>query len=250
MGQEKLELKVGLFVILSLAVLTALVFKAGNFKTDAGYTVRFRFTSVRGIESGAPVRLAGVNVGTVRDVNVVKDAESQTQAELLVWLRKDVTIEEDALVRISSLGVLGDKFVEIVPGIHEKRLEEGGVISGQTPIVMEDVAESSRQLISNIDTAIANVNELVGDPAFKKSVKQTFQQTEAFSTDLKEMSANIKEIGENLKDASKSAKIILGRIRDGEGSVGRLLKDDKIAKDLEGFVADIKAHPWKLLKKG
>lgn len=243
MSSEKLELKVGVFVVLSLVVLTALVFKAGDFRTEPGYVVRLWFDSVRGIENGAPVRLAGVNVGTVRGVRVIKNDQGVTQAELTAWIKKDVPIEDDAVVRISSLGVLGDKFVEVLPGTSQTILTDGGVLKGQTPVVLEDVAESSRRLIANVDTAINNVNELMGDPAFKKSVKETFRQTDAFA-------GNLDHIAEDLKEASRSAKIVLGRIRDGEGTVGRLLKDDKIARDLEAFVADIKKNPWKLLKRG
>ena len=243
MGKGSLEFKVGLFVIVSLAVLAWLVFRAGDFKTTAGYPVRLLFSSVRGVEAGTTVRLAGVTVGEVQEVRVTKGTDGQTQVQVLALIQPEVPIAEDAIVRIGSMGFLGEKFVEILPGASSKNIPPGGEMQGKTPIELEDVAESGNQLIATIDTTIANINETVGDPKFKTSFKNTFSQTEA-------VTANLKEASEDLKDASKSAKIVLARIRDGEGSVGRLLKDDKIAKDLEAFVADLKAHPWKLLKKG
>jgi hypothetical protein len=57
------------------------------------------------------------------------------------------------------------------------------------------------------------------------------------------------EMTDDLKDAAKSMRVVFGRLRDGEGTIGRLLKDEKMAKDLEEFVVDIKTHPWKLLKR-
>ena len=60
-----LEFKVGIFVAISLGILSFLVFKAGDFNVKPGYTVRFVFNSVSGIDEGSPVRLAGVTVGEV-----------------------------------------------------------------------------------------------------------------------------------------------------------------------------------------
>jgi hypothetical protein len=108
---------------------------------------------------------------------------------------------------------------------------------------MEAMVDSGGRLIQTLQTAADHVNDIVGDPQFKASVKGTF-------VDADKVAKNFIETSEDLKDAAKSAKIVLGRLRDGEGTVGMLLKDDKIAKDMEAFVEDIKAHPWKLLKRG
>ena len=108
---------------------------------------------------------------------------------------------------------------------------------------MDDLFDSGQQLIKKMEYAVEEIREVTGDADFKKSVKGTFTSSDKAMQDLAETS-------EDLKDAAKSAKIVLGRLRDGEGTIGRLLKDDKIMKDLEAFVADIKKNPWKLLKKG
>lgn len=242
MGKGNLEFKVGLFVIASLAVLTWLVFRAGDFLPTEGYPVRFLFAAVRGVEAGTSVRLAGVAVGEVREVRVTKNADGQTQVQVLAWIQKDVPIAKDAIVRIGSLGFLGEKFVEVLPGTSAEAVEEGGELQGKTPVELEDVAEAGNQLIATVDSALSNINDVMGDAKFKQSFKKTFEQTES-------VTANMKEASLDLKEAAKSAKIVLARVQNGEGTVGRLLKDDKIAKDLEAFVADLKAHPWKLLKR-
>lgn len=250
MPKESLEFKVGLFVIATAAVLAWLVFKAGDFKPTAGYPVKFLFASIRGLEEGTSVRLAGVVVGEVRGIHVQKASDGQTQVEVSAWIQKDVQIAEDAIVRIGSMGFLGEKFIEILPGSSQQVVASGGELHGKTPIELEDVAESGHQLIATVDSTIANINEVMGDPKFRQNFKSTFNQADVMTKNMAEVSQNMREASQDLKEASKSARIILGRVRDGEGSVGRLLKDDKIAKDLEGFVADIKAHPWKLLKRG
>ncbi len=244
MKKAGLEFKVGIFVITALAVLMALVFKTGDFYLKPGYTVRFIFSFVSGIDSGSPVRLAGVNVGEVKTINVVRDAEGQTQVELIAWISQGAYIEEDAEVRINSLGMLGEKYVEILPGTSGmKVLSDGGMLVGKDPVGFEKITENGNRLISKLELTVDNINEVVQDPEFKSAVKNTF-------TDADKFVRNMMEASDDLKDAAKSARILLGKARDGQGTIGRLFMDDTIAKDFEAFVKDVKAHPWKLLKKG
>ena len=243
MRKGNLELKVGLFVFAALGVLTVLVFKAGDFYLKPGYAIRLIFNSVSGIDKDSPVRFAGVTVGQVKEVRVVRSPEGQTQVELVTHIDQGIFIEEDADARISSLGLLGEKYVEILPGKGgAKALSDGGALTGKPAFGTDQIIESGSRLISKMELTIDNVNEMVADPKFKASVKNTFGNAENLTKDLSSMS-------EDLKDAIKSAKTVLGRLRDGEGSIGRLLKDDTMARNLEAFSAEIKKNPWKLLKR-
>jgi phospholipid/cholesterol/gamma-HCH transport system substrate-binding protein len=243
MRKPGLEFKVGIFVVVALALLAGLVIKVGDFYLKPGYTANLIFDTVNGIDTGSPVRLAGVTVGNVKDVRVLRNAEGKTEAQVAAWINAGVYIEEDARPRITSMGFLGEKFIEILPGSNgAKSIGDGGVLTGREHSNMDDVVEAGQRLIGKIDYAIDNVNEVVANPEFKNSAKGTFVNADKAMKNLAEMS-------DDLKDAAKSARIVLGRLRDGEGSVGKLLKEDKMARDLEAFVADIKAHPWKLLKR-
>ena len=243
MSKISVEFKVGLFVVVALIFLGTLIVKAGDFYMKPGYTVRFVFKYVQGIDRGSPVKLAGVNVGEVKEVHVIRNPQNQTQVEVDTRIVQGVFIEDDAKIRINSLGLLGEKYIEILPGTPGSGVTaDHGTLVGNTPLAFDDLAESGNRLMKKMEGAIDSMNELVADPNFKASVKSAFGNAE-------KLSKNIMEMTDDLKDAAKSARVVLGRMRDGEGTIGRLMKDDKMAKDLEGFVADIKAHPWKLLKR-
>lgn len=243
MSRTSLELKVGVFVVIGLGLLTGLVLKAGDFYIKPGYTVRFVFKHISGIDKGSPVKLAGVNVGEVKEVHVVRSPQGETQVEMDAWIAQGVYIEEDAKMRANSLGLLGEKYIEILPGTSgSKTLSNNGTLVGKTPFAVDDIVESSTRLMHKVENTMDQLNEIVSDANFKTSVKGSF-------SNMDKLSKNMLEMMDDLKDASKSARIILARIRDGEGSIGRLLKDDKMARDMESFVADIKDHPWKLLKR-
>ena len=238
------ELKVGIFVLLGLAILTGLVMKAGDFYLKPGYQVRFKFKAVNGIESGSPVRLAGVAVGEVKKISFVRDEKGETQVEVMAWITQGVDIEDDAKVSVQTLGLLGEKYIEVTPGTGgNKMIANAGEMSGKNPVDMDQLFEAGSRLIIKMEKLMDNVNELVADNEFKASVKGTFNHAD-------KAAANFVEMSDDLKDAAKSAKIVMARLRDGEGTIGKLLKDDKMAKNLEAFSEDIKAHPWKLLKRG
>ncbi|MBI4353248.1 MAG: MCE family protein [Candidatus Omnitrophica bacterium] len=250
MKRRNLELRVGLFVFVALGLLAALVFKAGDFYLKPGYTLRFIFNFVSGVDAGSPVRLAGVNVGEVKSIRVIRSEAGETQAEIIAWIAQDIHIEEDAEVRINSLGLIGEKYVEILPGTSgAKTLSDGGVLAGKAPVVLEKLTESGARLVRKLEETVDHINEVVSDPEFRTAVKDTFTKASGTFSEAEIFSRNLVGATEDLKEAAKSAKVILARLRDGEGSIGRLLKDETLAKDLEAFAKEIKVHPWRLLKR-
>ncbi len=244
MKKGNLEFRVGLFVVASIAILSLIVVRAGDLYIQPGYTVKFVFDTVSGIEKGSPIKLAGVPIGKVKKFRAVRDAEGRTQIELDAFIDEGVLIEQDADIRVATMGFLGEKYIEVLPGTPgSKTVEGGGVLVGKQLTGVDDLFDSGQQLIQRAEYMVDDLREVVGDPEFKKSLKGTFVNTDKVMQNLESASAD-------LKDSAASAKIVLARLRDGEGTVGHLLKDDKIAKDIETFVADLKKNPWKLLKKG
>ncbi len=250
MKKEGLEMKVGLFVMLAIGILLYLVINTGDFYMRPGYTVRFVFSFVSGIDAGTPVKLAGVKVGDVKQIQVVRNPKGETQVEVSTLIAQGVYIEEDAKAVIKSLGMLGDKYIEIIPGTPGGvQVGNGATMIGKNPFAVEDIAEGARSLIGEMQSVAGHVNQVVSDPEFKAAVKGTFVNADKTFVDADLVMRNVAEASADLKEAAASAKIVLGRLRDGEGTIGRLLKNESIAKDLEAFADDIKAHPWKLLKR-
>lgn len=250
MRKGSLELKVGFFVAAAAAVLVFLVVKAGDFYLKPGYSIRLRLDSVNGIEKGSSVRLAGVPIGEVKAIRAYRTPEGGTEVEASAYITQGIEIEEDAELRVATMGFLGEKYIQIMPGTPSaKKLTSGSILSGKQITGVDDLFDAAHRLIGKIDDAADNIHEVVANPEFKASMKGAFSNADKAFSNVDKVALNLQEASGDLKDAAKSAKIVMARLRDGEGTVGKLLKDDKIAKDLELFVADIKKNPWKLLKK-
>ena len=119
-----LELITGLFVIIGVAAFTWMtVSVAGvSFTGQEGYTLTARFASISGLREGAVVEAAGVRVGTVSGIGF----DPQTY-EAIVELRinEGVPVQEDAVAAVRTQGIIGEKYIKIVPGGFEELLTDG-----------------------------------------------------------------------------------------------------------------------------
>ena len=203
-GRSRLELKVGIFVFIGLIILGIFVLRIGNFRTGvSGYQANFVFNFVNGVRTGAPVRFAGVDIGEVKSMKfILLPLEQKTQVQIVGWLKTDVRIPSDSAVWINTLGLLGEKYVEIMPGKdYAKCLSENGTLIGTDPIPMQEVTELAKGIAIRLEGMLSNLDESIV------------------------------------------------KLKNKEGTVGKLLYDDAIYKELEAFVADIRKHPWKLFFK-
>ncbi|MFC1644188.1 MlaD family protein [Candidatus Omnitrophota bacterium] len=115
---EKLELKVGLFIGIGIFVSFLIVFSISDFYLlKKGYDLEAVFDFVNGLTEKSPVRLAGVHVGEIQDIKVYYDEDAKkTRVKLGIWITGDIRIESDAIGRINTLGLLGEQYLEITPG--------------------------------------------------------------------------------------------------------------------------------------
>lgn len=231
MRRMDLEFKVGIFVAIGIAILISIIFSIGEIKYfQQRYPIKLLFDFANGVEKAAPVRLAGVQVGEVKDIDIVFDETKQkTVVELTVSLDKGAKVEEDAEAFINTLGLIGEKYVEILPGTTGKRiLKPGESLQGRDSVPVEKLTEKGYEIASGLNETIKHLNKVVGDPQTQEAFKATM-------LDLRKL------VG--------SANVVMDKVKSGEGTVGKLLMSDEIAKDLEELVKDLKAHPWKLLQK-
>jgi phospholipid/cholesterol/gamma-HCH transport system substrate-binding protein len=124
MKQNKLELFVGIFVVLGIAAVVYLTIKlgSGSLVGDDTYLVEARFANAGGLHSGSSVLLAGVTVGRVDDVRVdPKDYSAIATLRILTALK----LPTDSMAAIKTTGLIGDKYVSLSPGADETYLAPG-----------------------------------------------------------------------------------------------------------------------------
>ncbi|MFH0855546.1 MAG: MlaD family protein [Candidatus Omnitrophota bacterium] len=159
-GKTKLEMKVGIFVFIGLIILVIFVLSIGGVKTWAsGYRVNFVFRFVNGVKIGAPVRFAGVDSGVVKSIKVLYDPKDlYTKVRVTCWVNRNANIPLDSKIWVNTLGLLGEKYIEIIPGNdYSKLLVEGGDLYGEDPLPMNEIMRTAKNITDNLNTGIERI---------------------------------------------------------------------------------------------
>ncbi|MBI1992313.1 MAG: MCE family protein [Candidatus Omnitrophica bacterium] len=232
-----LEIKVGAFIVLGMALFIVFIFAIGDLSTtlQPGYRLRVLFNTANGITDGSPVQYAGVEVGKVKAVHVLyPKGDSRPKVELIAHLPSYVTVRADDEASISTFGLLGEKYLEITPGPGVGGvLKPDGRLIGKPPVSTEHIIERSNEVLTELKQTLQGINSLVGDPEARIYLKETIQEA-------RDATRNWKLIGQRLN-------LGLSYAESGQGSLGKLLYDDELYQRMAGFIEDIRAHPWKLL---
>lgn len=150
MKSTKLELTVGIFMLIGILCLGYLSIKLGKMELTGGnnYRVTARFDSVSGLKSGARVELAGVEIGSVERIGL--STASGDQAEVTLKIKDGTKITDDVIASVRTSGIIGDKFIKLKPGGSDQMLKEGSRIrETESAIDIEELV--SKFIHGNVD---------------------------------------------------------------------------------------------------
>ena len=123
MSENKTEVFVGGAVVALAIFFGFYVLQTAELSTGSGnYPIYASFRSAEGVRVGTDVRLAGVKIGAVTQLELDGDTY---EAKSILSIKKDIKIPDDSSLTITSEGLLGGNFVEVVPGISEVYLKSG-----------------------------------------------------------------------------------------------------------------------------
>jgi phospholipid/cholesterol/gamma-HCH transport system substrate-binding protein len=161
------EVRLGLFVAVTLAILTAGVFLIGSSETrfKSTYRVKTQFENVSGLSDGADVRVGGIHEGTVRKIELPKQPDGKVTVVMDLARETRAIVKKDSVAAIKSEGLLGDKYVEVSFGSQQgERLKEGETIESEPPLDISDIISKTNQILDTTKTAMegaqATVNNL------------------------------------------------------------------------------------------
>lgn len=140
MGRKGIETLVGFFVLLGLLALVFLAFRAanlGSFNGGTTYTVTAKFQNIGGLKPRAPVRSAGVKVGSVTSIGL--DPVTY-EGVVKMQIQQDFRFPKDTAAKILTSGLLGDQYIGLEPGPAEEMVADGGRFSQtQSAVVLENL---------------------------------------------------------------------------------------------------------------
>jgi phospholipid/cholesterol/gamma-HCH transport system substrate-binding protein len=207
--ERSLELKVGILVLSALIILLVFIFAMGGINLEKTYTLFVDFDSPGWLSPGAMVKVSGVEAGKVEAITFMGgEYDPIVKHRVYVRLELDIkqkfqkAIHKDAEFFVASQGVLGEQYVEIVPGTYEKPyLEDGEVVIGITPPKLE-VALAKGYVILDVMHEILTENR----GAIDNMVLSLSGILDTTNTTLKDHKTDISQIITNLRDTTQETK--------------------------------------------
>jgi phospholipid/cholesterol/gamma-HCH transport system substrate-binding protein len=183
-------------------ILAGLIMRFGKYAgvAESKYDIVVIFPNVAGIVKEASVMYAGLPVGIVKDINLSEDNGLNVRLTLSIY--RQYTIRKDAKFVIEQSGLLGDRYIDIVPqSITAPPIQPGDVLQGTTSVDLSeairnvvDVLHQAAGTIARVDSALKRVDEMVLNTQSLMHVSQTFANVDAASSNAVALTVSLRSV--------------------------------------------------------
>lgn len=281
------ERKIGILVLVSLGVLVFFLIKMGSLSSifePKGYEIYSFFDSLAGLQERAPVRLAGVKIGYVEKISL-----RGGRALVTMRIYEKYRIKKGSRAAVTSMGIMGEKYIEIFPGKGVGFIKKGEEIKGIPPLsidqlgtmfyaIAQDVKSLSRtfsevlggrkgrasldSILTNLDSITSQLNQVLranrnNISLASRELLDSLRELKASLRSFSEASKNLASISREYKGKSKEieeatrevtrlsrramqlivrANKMLEKIQQGEGTLGKVFKDEKLYMDTRRII--------------
>lgn len=164
MNYTKYEIKSGMMIAVCIAIFLFLIFSVGKFRVTAKtYQLKVLFNFISGLEESAPVRFAGTKVGKVEKIEIL---DSGSEGYIAVGIRVDdrARVKQDSKFIIDTLGMMGEKYIEISPGSKDSPLAKpGDTLRGIDPIAMSEIFDKINNIADETNKTVVVLRSLLAD---------------------------------------------------------------------------------------
>jgi phospholipid/cholesterol/gamma-HCH transport system substrate-binding protein len=213
------QLRVGLMVIISLAILGIGIFfisgQVGFFTRR--YTLKCYFSTAGGLREGAQVRLAGLAVGNVQHLSITSfpQPDRAVEVDMRVARAYQDLIRADSVATMETVGLLGEGYVNITRGSPEQPVvPDGGSVKSSEEADIKRVVQNANDVISNLRVLSSKLNDITGQIQSGKGSIGKLIYDPAFYNRLNDTTAGVQRL--------------VTRVENGEGTLGKLMSDETL----------------------
>ena len=231
--QIKTETQVGIFVLVALGIFFYMTIFLGVFRLDRGsyHQYKVTFDDISGLEKKASVKIAGVPVGWVENIELVHNDPHHAKAYIMI--KRNFVLHTDAYAIVRQEGLLGTKYLEVIPGdplLPDLPPEHHLGKPGRAPISVDDILHKVHEIATHVEDVTSSMSESIGGLAGRDSFQELIQhinktaesislfsekleQTLSFNEgNITDIISDLKEFARDIKDTAPSINSNLDRI--------------------------------------
>jgi len=251
------EFKVGLLITAGLAVALVAVLSVGERQglLKQRYYLNARFDDVSGLQEVAPVRVSGFQVGVVKSIALVEvGGRQKVEVRLRIEKQAQPRIRQGSKTKISSMGLLGDKLVEIVPAsIDHPMMENGEELSTIAVMAPEEImgrvaeisdtlnstAISLNVIMKKIEKGTGTLGKMIDDPRLYTNLDSVMVSMNHLILLIKSSKGTIGKLMNdpamynNLNQTMSNINTISDSLKRGQGTLGRLIREPELFNTLD-----------------
>ncbi|MFH0926077.1 MAG: MlaD family protein [bacterium] len=255
------KLRVGLVITTALVIIFITIMFSGILEKffSQRIIIYATFSNVQGLRGGAPVWFSGIEIGTVRSIDLTYN-NGEIKVALAINPSTLKYLQESSTATISTLGLLGDKYIEIQPGTAKaKPLRPGETIKGTFQVEFQNIVKTSEESIKKLTEFVNNLDRIIIKLEESQGTMAKFFQDPSLYNNLNNMTQNLSKIikrietgngtlgnlvadqalYENLSESSKSLNTFVQQLSVKKGTLNRLILDESLYNNLNAFAEKI-----------
>lgn len=227
---------VGLFVVVGIVLFGIGLFMIGERRMlfDDSFEVHANFRSLSGLQVGAPVRVAGMDAGEVMAIEVPPGPSGHFRVRLRIVEDLHPLVRTDSVATIQTDGVIGNDFIQVSIGTElQDQAPEGSTIQSKDPFAFADLLQ---QLSDTVDQVNATIDEFEAD--VKTAIRAVTETTAEVDKVVRDVGDEIEAIALSGSEIASDIEVITQGIREGRGTVGKLLTDPELFEQMRQVTRD------------
>ncbi len=270
------EIKVGLLALAAAATVAYMSFKVTSHQSGLGEHLSYRaiLEDASGIFPKTPIRVAGISAGRISQIEL-----SNNKALVTLAIRQDVMVAKDAKLRIRTVGLLGDKYLEIIQGNSKERLGEVEFITVEEGGGMDGLIRDASDALADVRTITKSLREQLAPPGEEPPLRKIMEGVAGIVEDFRDITAELRgvdgegglgemvsglnrfssqladqtspanpqnamgklhDILSNAQRATADLNAMISDLKAGKGTMGKLLVEEEIADEVQQTLAGVK----------
>ncbi|NCO68338.1 MAG: hypothetical protein COY75_07260 [Nitrospirae bacterium CG_4_10_14_0_8_um_filter_41_23] len=247
------KLKVGIVITLALLTLFITVFFAGNIQDifSPKVQIKAQIKDARGLRRGSPVWISGIEIGSVKSIDL--NPEYGTLVTMSVNRGAMKFIKKDSQASVLTMGLLGDKYIEVSVGsLQAELIKPGDMIKGAAQLEIQDIVNASSEsiqkvtefmdkfgnFIEKIEKGEGTIAKFLKDPSIYDNLRETTKTLSGIVKDFKESEGTMKllmkdpSLYNKLLNTTSSLEEFSSKLNRGQGTLRRLAEDPQLYENL------------------